>query len=94
MRLNPNWLKALADGSARHERYTLDLIEKCVLQYIPETCIDCVRRVHEQTNRKDFMSYLLQDQDVKRLSIVQLAAHGSDFVYEAPLRPPHKRLTR
>ncbi len=28
------------------------------------------------------MSYLLQDQAVKQLSIVQLAAHGSDFVYE------------
>jgi cytochrome P450 len=65
MRLNPNWLKALADGSARHEGYTLDLIEK---------------RVHQQTDRKDFMSYLLQDQAVKQLSIVQLAAHGSDFV--------------
>ncbi|KAL8923515.1 MAG: hypothetical protein Q9172_003088 [Xanthocarpia lactea] len=65
MRLHPNWLKALAEGSARHESYTLDLIEK---------------RVHEQTSRKDFMSHLLQDQAVKQLSIVQLAAHGSDFV--------------
>ncbi|KAL8692053.1 MAG: hypothetical protein Q9218_002839 [Villophora microphyllina] len=63
MRMNPNWLKALAEGSARHESYTLDLIEK---------------RVNEKTSRKDFMSYLIQDQAVKQLSIIQLAAHGSE----------------
>ena len=49
--------------------------------------IDLGRRVHEQTSRKDFMSYLLQDQAVKQLSIVQLAAHGSDFVYGHALEP-------
>ena len=30
MRLNPKWLKTLAAGSARHEAYTLDLIQKSV----------------------------------------------------------------
>ncbi|KAL8737128.1 MAG: hypothetical protein Q9181_001999 [Wetmoreana brouardii] len=65
MRLNSNWAKALAEDSARHESYTLDLIEK---------------RVNERTSRKDYMSHLIQDQAVKQLSIVQLAAHASDFV--------------
>ncbi|KAL8776200.1 MAG: hypothetical protein Q9194_003302 [Teloschistes cf. exilis] len=65
MRLNPNWQRTLAEGSARHESYTIELIK---------------RRVNEETTRKDFMSYLLQDQTLKKLSIIQLAAHGSDFV--------------
>lgn len=30
MRFNPEWLKKLIEGSARHEKYTLDLIHKLV----------------------------------------------------------------
>lgn len=33
--------------------------------------------MEEETDRKDFISYLLQEQATKDLSAVQLAAHGS-----------------
>ncbi|KAM7203149.1 Cytochrome P450 [Naviculisporaceae sp. PSN 640] len=67
MRLNPGWLNKLLEGSAKHEQYTMDLIE---------------RRLNETTDRKDFMSYLVHatDDSGKPLSHVQLAAHASDFV--------------
>jgi hypothetical protein len=40
---------------------------------------DCyLRRIHEKTDRKDFMSYLLTVRE--GVSDVQLAAHASDFV--------------
>ncbi|KAK3946266.1 cytochrome P450 [Diplogelasinospora grovesii] len=67
MRLNPGWLHKLSRGSAKHEKLTLELIE---------------RRLKTTTDRKDFLSYLenATDDDGKTLSQVQLAAHASDFV--------------
>ncbi|PGG97502.1 hypothetical protein AJ79_09172 [Helicocarpus griseus UAMH5409] len=65
LKLNPRWMEKLVAGSQKHESYTLELIN---------------RRIKKQTDRKDFMSYLLQNRDEYKISDIQLAAHASDFV--------------
>lgn len=83
MRLNPKWLEKLVEGSARHEKYTMNLIQKYGLHPFPQrVTLTRRRRIKEKTDRKDFMSYLLQEQEDSKepLSTIQLAAHASDFV--------------
>ncbi|KAL8747225.1 MAG: hypothetical protein Q9184_007630 [Pyrenodesmia sp. 2 TL-2023] len=67
IRLNPQWMAKMRAGSQKHEGYTMDLMN---------------RRMKQQSDRKDFMSYLLAEK--ARLgggiSNIQLAAHASDFV--------------
>ncbi|OLN97156.1 Isotrichodermin C-15 hydroxylase 7 [Colletotrichum chlorophyti] len=60
---NPGWISKLMVAATRHQKYTIELT---------------TRRLQEDTGRKDFMSYLLQDRDDS--SDIQLAAHASDFV--------------
>ncbi|OIW22639.1 benzoate 4-monooxygenase cytochrome P450 [Coniochaeta ligniaria NRRL 30616] len=61
--MNPSWISKLMEAATRHQQYTIDLT---------------TRRLQEDTGRKDFMGYLLQDRDDS--SDIQLAAHASDFV--------------
>ncbi|KAL8661263.1 MAG: hypothetical protein Q9202_005747 [Teloschistes flavicans] len=49
----------------KHEGYTIDLVTK---------------RINRQTDRKDFMTRILENRDPKEISDLQLAAHSSDFV--------------
>ncbi|KAF2677430.1 benzoate 4-monooxygenase cytochrome P450 [Lentithecium fluviatile CBS 122367] len=65
MRIRPGWLKSLTEGSKTHETYTLDLVSK---------------RIAAKTDRKDFMTSILDSREEYGISEVQLAAHASDFV--------------
>ncbi|KAE8143175.1 cytochrome P450 [Aspergillus pseudotamarii] len=65
MLLRPDWLKRLMTASQRHQAYTMKVTTE---------------RIHEKTDRKDFMSYLLHDREEENISDIQLAAHASDFV--------------
>ncbi|PVH91509.1 benzoate 4-monooxygenase cytochrome P450 [Periconia macrospinosa] len=65
MYVRPGWWRNLTEGSKTHERYTLDLLHK---------------RVNAKTDRKDFMTSILDNREEYNISDVQLAAHASDFV--------------
>ncbi|KAF9729395.1 hypothetical protein PMIN06_011064 [Paraphaeosphaeria minitans] len=65
MRVRPGWLKNLTEGSRVHETYTLDLVRK---------------RTEAKSDRKDFMTSILESRDEYAISDIQLAAHASDFV--------------
>lgn len=66
-RVNPGWLEGLIAGSIKHESYTIELIN---------------RRIKQNTDRKDFMTSLLDKENREKYNIsdIQLAAHASDFV--------------
>ncbi|KAL8724114.1 MAG: hypothetical protein Q9166_008126 [cf. Caloplaca sp. 2 TL-2023] len=62
--------KAITPSSAyedtkKHESYTIDLVTK---------------RINRKTDRKDFMTRILENRDKSEISDIQLAAHASDFV--------------
>ncbi|OBR03158.1 Benzoate 4-monooxygenase cytochrome p450 [Colletotrichum higginsianum IMI 349063] len=42
------------------------------------------RRINQPTDRKDFLTKILQHRHTDNLSDVQVAAHSSDFVYKTP----------
>ncbi|EKG16266.1 hypothetical protein MPH_06520 [Macrophomina phaseolina MS6] len=63
MKLNPAWLEKLTAGAKEHRDYTMSLLR---------------RRLARNTDRKDFMAYLMQEKG--EVSEIQLAAHASDFV--------------
>ncbi|KAH7349070.1 putative cytochrome P450, partial [Pyrenochaeta sp. MPI-SDFR-AT-0127] len=65
MKWNPGWLDKLMSGAEKHQSYTLTLLRS---------------RLSQNTDRKDFMSYLMKEDDHKTTSEIQLAAHASDFV--------------
>lgn len=46
------------------------------------------RRINQKTDRKDFLTKILEHRQKDNLSDVQIAAHSSDFVYD------HSRLSR
>ncbi|KAL9583824.1 MAG: hypothetical protein Q9203_004916 [Teloschistes exilis] len=65
-----NFMKWLIPSEAyeltrKHEGYTIDLVTK---------------RINRKTDRKDFMTRILENRDPKEISDLQLAAHASDFV--------------
>ncbi|KAL8708610.1 MAG: hypothetical protein Q9220_006546 [cf. Caloplaca sp. 1 TL-2023] len=53
------------DDTRKHEAYTIDLVTK---------------RINRKTDRKDFMTRILENRDKSEISDIQLAAHASDFV--------------
>ncbi|KAL8729762.1 MAG: hypothetical protein Q9181_004890 [Wetmoreana brouardii] len=53
------------EDTRKHESYTIDLVTK---------------RINRQTDRKDFMTRILENRDKSEISDIQLAAHASDFV--------------
>ncbi|KAI4179453.1 MAG: hypothetical protein LQ346_007192 [Caloplaca aetnensis] len=53
------------DDTKKHEAYTIDLVTK---------------RINRKTDRKDFMTRILENRDKSEISDIQLAAHASDFV--------------
>ncbi|KAL9016827.1 MAG: hypothetical protein Q9185_005824 [Variospora sp. 1 TL-2023] len=53
------------EDTRKHEEYTIDLVTK---------------RINRKTDRKDFMSRILENRDESEISDIQLAAHASDFV--------------
>lgn len=65
LKLNPGWLAGLLEGSLEHQNNVINLIDK---------------RIKADTDRKDFMSYLLQNREKYHIKDIQLAAHASDFV--------------
>ncbi|KAJ0120937.1 benzoate 4-monooxygenase cytochrome P450 [Diaporthe amygdali] len=58
-------LKKLIEDTRRHEAYTMDLVQK---------------RINQETDRKDFLTKILEHRQTDNLSDVQIAAHSSDFV--------------
>lgn len=56
--------KAIADTKI-NERYAIDLVQK---------------RIARKTNRKDFMTRILEYRDEDKIPDIQIAAHASDFV--------------
>ncbi|KAL8746778.1 MAG: hypothetical protein Q9190_001257 [Brigantiaea leucoxantha] len=53
------------EDTKKHESYTIDLVTK---------------RINRKTDRKDFMTRILENRDKNEISDIQLAAHASDFV--------------
>ncbi|KAI4217471.1 MAG: hypothetical protein LQ351_000066 [Letrouitia transgressa] len=53
------------EDTRKHESYTIDLVTK---------------RINRKTDRKDFMTRILENRDKNEISDIQLAAHASDFV--------------
>ena len=84
MLLNPSWLKQLMDGARKHESYTIQMVEKWVsnAQYLARLLTYILRRIKQKTDRKDFMTSLLEEDNRNKynISTIQLAAHASDFV--------------
>lgn len=63
--LFPGPLRRLIEDTKTNEAYAIKLIK---------------RRINTKTDRKDFMTRMLENRDPKLVSDVQLAAHASDFV--------------
>lgn len=41
---------------------------------------ECCRRIDRRTDRKDFLTRILEHRDEEQISDIQIAAHASDFV--------------
>lgn len=81
MSLFPGWLKRLTDGSAKHESYTLKLIDRYgQTSKPPHPELNTCRRLEQTSGRKDFMTSILENQEKYNISRIQFAAHASDFV--------------
>ncbi|KAJ6021732.1 Short-chain dehydrogenase/reductase SDR [Penicillium herquei] len=63
--LFPNKIRKLTEQTRQNEDMAIGLVE---------------RRIQRQTNRKDFLTRILEQRDPKEVSDLQLAAHSSDFV--------------
>ncbi|KAJ5735332.1 Short-chain dehydrogenase/reductase SDR [Penicillium malachiteum] len=63
--LFPNKIRKLTEQTRQNENMAISLVE---------------RRIQRQTNRKDFLTRILEQRDSKEVSDLQLAAHSSDFV--------------
>ncbi|KAF6844635.1 benzoate 4-monooxygenase cytochrome P450 [Colletotrichum musicola] len=61
----PGALKRLIENTRRHEAYTMELVQT---------------RMKSKTDRKDFLTKILEHRETDNLSDVQIAAHSSDFV--------------
>ncbi|KAG6357388.1 hypothetical protein INS49_013265 [Diaporthe citri] len=61
----PGLLKKLIEDTRRHEANTMDLVQK---------------RINQTTDRKDFLTKILEHRQTDNLSDAQIAAHSSDFV--------------
>ncbi|TIC89609.1 Isotrichodermin C-15 hydroxylase [Colletotrichum higginsianum] len=61
----PRLLKQVVHDARTHEKNTMDLVQ---------------RRINQPTDRKDFLTKILQHRHTDNLSDVQVAAHSSDFV--------------
>ena len=84
MIVNPGWFQRLLQGAREHEAYAMEMINKWV--FVPELhtrkLTSWPRRTKLRTDRKDFMTSLLEQSNRAQYSIsdIQLAAHASDFV--------------
>ncbi|KAK7178809.1 cytochrome P450 [Paraphaeosphaeria sporulosa] len=63
--LFPGAIKKAIEDTKINERYSIELVRK---------------RIERETNRKDFLTRILEQRDPKETSDVQIAAHASDFV--------------
>ncbi|KAJ5709395.1 Short-chain dehydrogenase/reductase SDR [Penicillium malachiteum] len=63
--LFPSKIRKLTEETRQNEDMAISLVE---------------RRIQGQTNRKDFLTRILEQRDPKQVSDLQLAAHSSDFV--------------
>ncbi|MCJ1258246.1 Cytochrome P450 monooxygenase orf11 [Lignoscripta atroalba] len=63
--LFPGMIRKLNEDTKKHEAYTIDLVNQ---------------RIRRETDRKDFMTRLLEIRDEYNITDIQLAAHASDFV--------------
>ncbi|KAF3798974.1 Cytochrome P450 monooxygenase aclL [Colletotrichum gloeosporioides] len=61
----PSLLTKLIEDTRKHEAYTMELVQK---------------RINQQSDRKDFLTKILEYRQTDNLSDVQIAAHSSDFV--------------
>ncbi|KAJ0168791.1 Isotrichodermin C-15 hydroxylase [Colletotrichum tanaceti] len=61
----PRLLKQVVHDARTHEKNTMNLVQ---------------RRINRPTDRKDFLTKILQHRHTDNLSDVQIAAHSSDFV--------------
>ncbi|KAL3417257.1 benzoate 4-monooxygenase cytochrome P450 [Phlyctema vagabunda] len=61
----PRLLTKIIEDTRRHEAYTLDLVK---------------RRIAHITDRKDFLTKILEVRESEHITDVQIAAHSSDFV--------------
>ncbi|KAI0973641.1 benzoate 4-monooxygenase cytochrome P450 [Xylaria arbuscula] len=59
------YIKRLTKDTLANEEMAIELVE---------------RRISRSSARKDFMDYLLNNHDEKEVSVIQMAAHASDFV--------------
>ncbi|ORY66218.1 benzoate 4-monooxygenase cytochrome P450 [Pseudomassariella vexata] len=64
-RMFPQVLSRLIEDSKRHQAYTMDLVQK---------------RIKQKSDRRDFLTNILEARETDRVSDVQIAAHASDFV--------------
>ncbi|KAJ5945534.1 Short-chain dehydrogenase/reductase SDR [Penicillium verhagenii] len=61
----PSKIRKLTEQTRQNEELATSLVEK---------------RIHRKTNRKDFLTRILEERDPEKVSDLQLAAHSSDFV--------------
>lgn len=63
--LYPSKIQKLTEQTRQNEQMAIDLVQ---------------RRIQRATNRKDFLTRILEQRDPAQVSDLQLAAHSSDFV--------------
>ncbi|KAJ5938881.1 hypothetical protein N7466_002015 [Penicillium verhagenii] len=61
----PSKIRKLTEQTRQNEELATSLVQK---------------RIHWKTNRKDFLTQILEKRDPEKVSDLQLAAHSSDFV--------------
>ncbi|KAF4461595.1 benzoate 4-monooxygenase cytochrome p450 [Fusarium albosuccineum] len=64
-RMFPGLLSKLIEDTRKHEAYTMSLVKK---------------RTTEKSERKDFLTKILEARETDNVSDIQIAAHSSDFV--------------
>lgn len=65
MTLAPGAIQKITADTKTNEQYSIDLIQK---------------RIMRKTDRKDFMTRILEHREEEKISDIQIAAHASDFV--------------
>lgn len=81
MLLLPGKVMAIIEDTKINERYSIDLVKKWANVLV--TCEKALinhRRINKKTDRKDFLTRILEHRDENNVSDIQIAAHASDFV--------------
>lgn len=84
MTVMPGKINKIIADTKTNERFAIKMIDEWVQRSLHSHSLQSadlsIRRLKRRTDRKDFMTKILEERDPQLVSDIQLAAHASDFV--------------